>query len=160
MNLAMLTRKLTDKREIERIYNERMRQDFPPNELKPLRGIFRAWDAGNYDCYVLAENEEILGYAFFARCGDNYLFDYLAIAKEHRGEGLGTGFLRQLSDCFQKAACILIEVEDPDFARNDQDRMLRERRLKFYINSGYRLTDVTASVFDVNYQILEVPLQK
>jgi hypothetical protein len=63
----------------------------------------RFWERGAYDCYGLFDGEEILGYAFFVRLGNNYLFDYLAIAEEHRDEGPGTLFLRQLAHCLQDA---------------------------------------------------------
>lgn len=156
----MQIRELTEEAEIEHIYHDRMEQDFPPNELKPLSSILRAWEAGKYYCYVLETDAEILGYAYFARNGCSYLLDYLAIAGEHRDQGLGTVFLSRLADCFQTADCILVEAEDPDAAQNQQDAELRERRLKFYRQCGYRLTDVKTSVFGADYRILEVPTGK
>lgn len=151
------TRKLTDIAEIEYIYKTRMQKDFAPNELKPLSIIVQAWKKGVYDCYVLTEQESILGYAYFLRKDNNYLFDYLAISAEHRGEGLGMVFLRQLADCLQGADCVVVEVEDPDAARDEEGRILRERRIQFYLRNGYRPTGVRARVFGVDYRILEVP---
>lgn len=156
----MRIRKLTEQAEIVQIYNARMKQDFPPNELRPLSSILRACKSDNYYCYVLETDAEILGYAYFARNGRNYLLDYLAIDREHRDQGLGTVFLSRLADCFQTAGCILVEAEDPDAAQNRQDADMRERRLRFYRHCGYRLTDVKTSVFGADYRILEVPTGK
>ena len=151
------TKKLADIAEIESIYRTRMKEDFAPDELRPLSAIVQAWEKGIYDCYVLTDRKAILGYACFVRKDNSYLFDYLAISAEHRGEGWGTVFLRQLADCFQGADCIVEEVEDPDAATDEEMRNLRERRMKFYLRNGYRLTGVRARVFGVDYQILEVP---
>jgi len=148
----MRIRKLTEQAEIARIYDEKMKQDFPPNELKPFSSILRAWEGRKYYCYVLETDVEILGYAYFARNGCSYLLDYLAIAGEHRDQGLGTVFLSQLADCFQATDCILVEAEDPDAAQNQQNAELRERRLNFYRKCGYRLTDVKTSVFGADYR--------
>ena len=149
------TKKLTDIAQIEYIYRTRMQEDFASDELKPLSVIVQAWEKGIYDCYVLTRQESFLGYAYFVRKDNNYLIDYLAISAEHRDEGLGTVFLKQLAEFFHKANCIVVEVEDPDAAKDEEDRFQRERRLRFYLRNGYRLTRVKARVFGVDYLILE-----
>lgn len=150
------TKKLTDIAQIEYIYRTRMQEDFASDELKPLSVIVQAWEKGIYDCYVLTRQESILGYAYFVRKDNNYLIDYLAISAEHRDEGLGTVFLKQLDEFFHKANCVVVEVEDPGAAKDKEDRFQRERRLRFYLRNGYRLTGVKARVFGVDYLILEV----
>ena len=51
--------------EIENVYLSRMKQDFPPDELKPLDTIFRALRCGQYRCIGLSDGEKLLGYAYF-----------------------------------------------------------------------------------------------
>ena len=153
----MTTRKLTDFAIVEQIYNTHMQKDFPVDEIKPLDMIRQLWNMDVYECYTLSDEDAILGYAFFVRRERDYLLDYLAIAEEHRNEGLGTLFLRQLKDCIQGADCIVVEVEDPDRAKNEQDRTLRERRLQFYLRSGYLPSELTARVFGVDFRIIEAP---
>lgn len=153
----MQTQRLTDFAQVEKLYHTRMKKDFARNELKPLAGMKRSWEKNAYDCYGLFEGDEILGYAFFVRQGENYLFDYLAIAEGHRGEGLGSVFLRQLAERLRGADCVVGEVEDPDKARDEETRIERERRLQFYLRNGYLKTDLTARVFGVDYRLLEVP---
>lgn len=151
------TQRLTDFSQVEMLYNSRMKKDFARNERKPLSSIRRAWEAKTYDCYGLFDGEEIVGYAFFVRQGENYLFDYLAIAEDRRDEGLGSLFLQQLAVVLKDAACVVGEVEDPDKATDENTRLQRERRMRFYLRNGYWKTDLTACVFGVDYRIMEVP---
>ena len=152
------TKRINDFSLIERLFKSRLKKDFARNELKPLSSMRRSWEKNAYDCYGLFCRDEILGYAFFVRLGKNFLFDYLAIEESHRDEGLGSIFLRQLTACLTDADCVVIEVEDPDQAKNEADRVLRERRLQFYLRNGYLETMLTSEVFGADYRILEVPV--
>lgn len=152
------TKRINDFSLIERLFKSRLKKDFARNELKPLSSMRRSWEKDAYDCYGLFCGDEILGYAFFVRLGKNFLFDYLAIEESHRDEGLGFIFLRQLTACLTDADCVVIEVEDPDQAKNEADRVLRERRLQFYLRNGYLETMLTSEVFGADYRILEVPV--
>ncbi|MBO5556923.1 MAG: GNAT family N-acetyltransferase [Oscillospiraceae bacterium] len=157
----MLTmRRLTAFSQVEALYHARLKKDFSRNERRPLATIRRSWERDAYDAYVLLDGEEILGYAFLVRLGNNYLFDYLAIAEEHRDEGLGSLFLSRLIDCLKDADCVVGEVEDPAKAEDADSRAQRERRLQFYLRIGCRETELTANVYGVDYRILELPREK
>ena len=151
-------RRLKEFNQIEHLYKSRLKKDFARDELKPLASMRRSWEKGTYDCYGLFSENEIQGYAFYVRLGNNYLLDYLAIADDCRGQGLGSVFLRQLAVCMADAGCIILEVEDPEQASDEETRTLRERRLRFYLRSGYLKTDVTSKVFGVAYRLLEFPV--
>ena len=150
-----LTHRVTDFSLIETLYKTRLKKDFLPNELKPLSSMRRAWNRGAYDAYVLLGDSEILGYAFFVRFGQSRLLDYLAIAENHRGNGLGSVFWRQLSAILPAEECILCEVEDPDKAPDELTRIERERRLRFYLRCGFRQTALSSRVFGADYRLLE-----
>ena len=152
-----VARQLTDFAQVEALYEERLKKDFVRSELRPLSSMRRSWERSAYDCYGLFDGDEILGYAFFVRLGNNYLLDYLAIAEERRDEGLGSAFLRRLADGMKEANCMVVEVEDPDRAGDAESRAIRERRLQFYLRNGYRDTELRSVVFGVAYRILEVP---
>ena len=156
--MEYVIRRAADFSEIQEIYNSRMRQDFARNELKPLAAVRRAWKRNAYDVFFLTDGETVLGYACFVRNGNHLLFDYFAIAKEYRDKGLGSLFLKQLTEFFARAECVLGEVEDPERADNENERAVRERRLQFYIRNGYIKTKVISNVFGVDYRILEVPV--
>ena len=153
----METKQVTDIRIVEDIYNSQVPRDFDPKEIRPWPQNKLLFNKNEYLCYVLMEGEAILGYAFFVRKGSNYLFDYFAIKENCRNRGLGSFFLKQLAGCLRDAACIVGEVEDPDKAGSDEERLVRERRLQFYLRSGYRKTDVVSRVFGVDFRVLEVP---
>ena len=157
---GLTTRRLADFAQVEQLYRQRMKKDFVPNELRPLSSLRRSWEQDAYDCYGLFDGEQILGYAFFVRLGNNFLLDYLAIAEEHRDEGLGSIFLHQLAACLQGADCVVGEVEDPDRAKDPENRAQRERRLLFYLRNGYRKTALCSTVFGADYRILEIPTGK
>lgn len=156
----LCTRRLTDFAQVETLYRERLIKDFARNEQKPLRSMRRFWEKNAYDCYGLFDGDEILGYAFFVRQGENYLLDYFAIAQGHRDEGLGSLFLGQLAESLKTADCIVGEVEDPEKAKDPDSRAIRERRLRFYLRSGYLKTELTSVVFGADYRILEVPTKE
>lgn len=154
---APCTKRLTDFSTVEHLYQTKMKNDFGRDELKPLSSIRRSWNKDIYECYGLFDGEKILGYAFFLRQNNSYLLDYYAVDEQHRDEGLGTLFLQQLAEQMKNADMVLCEVEDPDYAEDEQSRMERQRRLAFYLRSGYRDTAVRALLFGVRYQILEGP---
>lgn len=156
----LTVRRLADFAEVERLYRERLKKDFARNELRPLANLRRSWEKDAYDCYSLVDGDEILGYAFFARLGNNFLFDYFAVAEGHRDEGLGSLFLRCLAAHLRDADCVVVEVEDPDRAKEAAEREIRERRLQFYLRAGYRKTGLTSVLFGAEYRILEVPAKR
>ena len=149
--------------QVRTLYEERLRDDFPPDELKPLWIIERAIARGEYVCYGAAEGEQTLAYAFFVRLefsnGTCALLDYYAVRKDLRGKGMGGGFLQALiAGPLKGMTCVLLEVDDPDCAADAQERMIRERRLRFYLRNGLTDTAVTAVVYGVSYRILVLPV--
>ena len=153
MNIDLLTLP-----EIREIYRKRMINDFPDNELKPLAMIEKLLREGRYLCCGAREGTDILAYAFFVLAEDLYLLDYFAVRKDLRGTGVGSSFLKALgSRCMQEAACVLVEVDDPFFAGDDQEKAICERRLAFYLRNGLLDTGARARVFGADFLLLEFP---
>ncbi len=153
--------------QVRRICHERMPSDFPDNERKSPGMIVRALQRGEYACWGAVRGEEILAYAFFVvvPAGEGEqplcLFDYLAVRADLRGTGVGSRFLRALSrGGLRDMACVLLEIEDPDRAETEAERVLRERRRGFYLRAGLEDTGVTAWVFGADYRLLEWPLAR
>ena len=97
------------------VYRTYMKEDFPANELKPLKTIEKALAKQSYECFGLFEGDSICGYAFFVRLRKkdgraDYLFDYLAISAPMRDRGLGGTFLSLLAGCFPDGDSMLGEV--------------------------------------------------
>lgn len=153
---------LLNRRQVKQIYKTKMVNDFPPMELKPLMMILAAMSKGKYICYGLMDDSEenVLGYAFFVKRGNHYLFDYLAVSEDKRNSGIGTEFLNLLREKFAGSDSVVGEVEDPDCAENDEEREIQNRRLSFYTRNGYINTGIKVLLFDVDYLVLEMDLGK
>lgn len=64
---------------------------------------------------------------------------YLAIESQLRGKGYGTQVLKNIGKFFQYN-CIIVDVEDPDKTEINKEERLK--RIKFYLNSGFKLTNI------------------
>ena len=145
--------------DIRRLYSERLKEDFPPDEVKPLAMILRALKKGRYVCFGAVADESILAYAFFVQAGADALFDYFAVKKELRSQGIGSRFLQRLiRGPLRDHADVLLEVDDPDLAPDEEEYRKRERRLAFYLRNGLTETSVRAEVWHVGYRILALPI--
>jgi len=151
---------ITDHKRIKFIYNTFMKRDFPGNELKPLASIIKMWKDNAYYCYEMTENNNVTGYVFSvkqSRAGRvNYLIDYLAVSGEYRNQGFGSMLLSRISFLVKNAGCVIVEVEDPDYADDEESELLRKRRIQFYLRNGFSETGITARLFGVQFRILEL----
>ena len=152
MNNALLLLELTES-QIEEIYHNHMIHDFPDTERKPLSMILKALREGRYECYGAEIDGELYGYAFFVKCAPDYLLDYFAVFPEMRCKGMGSLFLKRLAEHF-KNKTVIIEVENPEFAENEDERAIRLRRISFYLRNGCRDSGVKAKLFKVEYKLL------
>ena len=144
--------------EVRNIYATRMAGDFPPEEIKPLSAIEALIERGQYVCYGFPE-DDTLAYAFFVKLGRWALLDYYAVQQDRRGEGLGSRCLGALiAGPLRSFDCVLAEVDDPDFVGDAEERVHRERRIRFYLRNGLRETGVRASAFGAKFRILALPV--
>ena len=155
MNLRELsTEEFTD------IYNQYLIVDFPQNEVKPLERILDTMKIGLCCAYGLFDGDVLKGYAvFILPKGLAYgLLDYLAIVKEYRGTGVGHIFFDLIGDTLVSKSSYLkglfIESENIEFATNDAERTIREKRISFYKQNHCELTSLGARLFGVTYSIM------
>lgn len=149
------TERVSDFSQIEQIYHSRMKDDFAEDELKPLFVIRKAWDENKYEAFFLVGEGRILGYAFYVKMNRIFLLDYFAIEKDQRNQGLGSIFLNRMADWLKEADCMIVEAEDPESAQSEDEKKLRERRNGFYLRNGFRMSEIKARVYGVDYRILE-----
>lgn len=149
---------LLSREQIKEVYKESMMVDFPDNERKPLSMIMKALDKGAYICLGVIDKVKVLGYAFFVKNENDYLFDYLAVINGNRNNGLGSFFLKHIAEYFKDANSIIGEVEDPQCAKTEEDRLLQQRRYNFYMRNGFVDTGVKANVFGADFIIIELKL--
>jgi GNAT superfamily N-acetyltransferase len=151
MRLERLT-----KAKVEDIYKNKMTEDFPKAELKPLEVILKAIDNGIYEPLGLFDDEKIIGYTFLAKLGRDYLVDYLAVYADSRNNGAGSNMVQLLADYLKDAGHIIGEVEDPDHATDTAAKDIQTRRLNFYMRNGCSDTGLRVECFGVPFRILRV----
>ena len=157
-----LTVRLLTLNEIRTVYCERIVDDFPENEIKPLKMIERACTRGECRCYGGFTGEALAAYAFFVTNRENgqavWLFDYLAVERERRDQGIGSAFLQALSqEILPEAEMVLLEIDDPAAAEGEE-LARRLRREAFYVRNGLIDTGITAQVFGADFRLLEIPV--
>ena len=150
----MEIKKLTAE-DISAVYDVYMKKDFPPNELKPLSIFLETMEeniAGGFGYY---DGDKLTAYAFFAWAegGRFVLLDYLAVKREERGRGIGGDFLGRLAREMPFEG-MLIEIEDPMFAKDAEQLKERRRRAEFYLACGAESTGLRTKLLDVNYEVL------
>lgn len=138
-----------DEKEITKIYESRMRHDFPVTELKPLENMIDMMERGVYECLLVSENDEPVGYALVLILNDfpYGLLDYLGVFSEKRNQGYGSRILSALAD-YYKDRKLIIESEYPKDAPDEQ---MAERRIGFYQRNGAVNTGVESRIYGVHF---------
>lgn len=148
--------------EVIRIYSTIAPLHFPKAELKPVENVKNYLENGLYTGYGFYENETLLAYALFLILPKErkLLLDYYAVLEEYRNDGIGSAFLRSLQTTLTSADGIYIESENPDYAKNEQEKAIQEKRIDFYHRNGAIFTGVLSTLFGVPYRVLYLPLSK
>ena len=156
----MLILKCLDDVQIGMLYEDRMRRDFPPSELKALSSIMNMRNRGVYDVIGAYEDDVFVAYALMYRdvSARVVLLDYLAVDESYRGQGIGTALLSRLKEHYAHSSdVLLIECERPKAA---PDETGARKRIDFYMHAGAELTSVRIWLFGVEYSILVLPCQE
>jgi len=156
----MLMLKSLDHAEIGMLYEEKMRRDFPPSELKNLSSILNMRNRGVYDVLGAFKDEVFVAYALMYKDASArvVLLDYLAVDETQRGKGIGSELLSQLRTYYAPVSdVLLIECERPKAA---PDETGARKRIRFYTHAGAELTTVRIWLFGVEYSILVLPCRE
>lgn len=148
--------KVLDLDEIRYVYETYMTKDFPDDELKPLAMIEQIYEKKCYEALGVLDQDVLIGYAFFVKMGNDYLFDYLGIRDDMRNKGIGSEFLDAIRDYYKDADSIIGEVEDFTLSEGPE-RDLQERRYHFYLRNGLVDTGVRVWMFGVDFIVLAMP---
>jgi len=144
--------------QVREIYDSRMKEDFPPDELRPYRSIEQLTQEGLYFSLGYFIGESLMAYALFAKPQDSNgaLLDYCAVSAQARGTGIGSKFFSGFHTVLEPhhVAHILMEVEAPDTAEDSAEKEIRERRIRFYKRCLCKMSDVRTSLFGVDYQVM------
>ena len=157
----MMTNRRLNLKEIKDIYRRYLRFDFNADERRPFWRIAKHYREHRYEGFGGYDEEgRLLCYAFFFVGGRKRgqdrigLLDYLAVVPEHRDEGAGSTFLQYLPSCLQAMDCVIVEVENPEYAVNADDQLQRDRRMAFYLRNGFLSYKIGYFFYDVDYELL------
>ncbi|WP_310605009.1 GNAT family N-acetyltransferase [Anaerosporobacter sp.] len=152
--------KIINTEQLSNLYKNYLVYDFPESELKPLAMIKTYMEHGIYTIYGLYEEEELLAYAMFVNNKESEfaLLDYFASNRKYRSKGYGSTLLQMLKENDTVSKGYIIEVESLRTAKDEEERVIRERRIAFYEKNGLRKTAIRACVYGVEFDILYLPL--
>lgn len=124
--------------------------EVPMLDVQTLLGENRYAAFGAYDGGALA------AYAFL--CWDEHgtaLLDYLAVMEDYRCHGVGSLMMNYLlsGSTALPWKCLILEVDDPDFAGDGAELTIRLRRNAFYHRAGLRESRVRVQLFGARYRI-------
>lgn len=140
--------------EIEELYESFLLKDFPADELKTLKTITNAYQAGRYACYVMEEADNITAYACFAWYHEEVkILDYFAVSKEIRQKGYGSKMLTWIKDN-PDINELIVESEDPEYGDSPEETRIREKRLDFYKKNGFIKRKTKVSLGGVAFNLM------
>ena len=112
---------------------------FPKNELINFDIFFSKNDFKGKKIFAFFDQTIFVGFAIIITKLKISNILYLAIESELRGKGYGTQVLKNISNFYQNNR-IVVDVEDPDKTEINKDERLK--RIKFYLNAGFKLTNI------------------
>ena len=141
------------KDEVPELYKNYIKKYFPRDEVKPLSNIINMLEKQVYKVVVMEDDTEVVAAAFIKILPDSFtcLLDYYAVREDRRNNGLGEMFLKNICDNFIESRAMFIESEWPKAAKNEEQKIIRLRRLAFYTRCGAKDSKVITDIFGVKY---------
>ena len=127
------------------------RHSFPRAERKPFLTILKKYYQRNTDIWCICREDRFMGFAATMNSPDLIMLDYLVIAGQYRGQGIGTAAMLQILEKYAETP-FLLEIESPYEPGPDQP--LRQKRKQFYVNCGLIPLHIMAEVFGVKMELL------
>lgn len=155
--------KILTSEERDYFYHNYLLNDFHESEVKPLNLIEQLISNGNYQCIGFFKNKVPMGYAYLIKSNDDKVLflDYFAVIKTHRSNGLGSIFIDHLKNTFKdKYTSLIAEVENPYYSENEKDKHNRNRRINFYLQNGFKITNICSRVKNDEYHIINIDFQQ
>lgn len=142
-------------KEFKDLYRKHIVKDFPSSERPNLEGFRKRMLKYNEETYIYEEEGVERGYCIIDQIQEYVLVAFLAVYEGNRGKGIGTKILKELEEKYSNKKGILLEVEDPDFAKNENQKNIQERRIKFYERANFQVVEnLKVELFMVNFKIM------
>ena len=124
---------------------------FPSCEKKPFSMIRTMCKKGKSDVWYCVDGGKFAGLVITINGPDKILLDYLAVAKNRRGQGIGSEMLKKMREQYSgKGVFLEIEIVD-ETAENYEER---RRRKQFYLSNGMTPMNVFVELFGIDMELL------
>lgn len=124
---------------------------FPANEKKPFSMIYSMQKKKKTDIWYCEEDGKFVGLVITINGSDKILLDYLAVAKNCRGQGIGSKMLKQMRKQYGDKG-LFLEIEVVTKKANNYEE--RKRRKKFYLSNGMTEMHTFVELFGVDMELL------
>ena len=124
---------------------------FPATEKKPFSMIRAMYNKGKSDVWYCVENGKFAGLVITINGPEQILLDYLAVAKNRRGQGIGSQMLKKMREQYNGKG-VFLEIEIVDKAAENFEE--RKRRKQFYLKNGMTPMNVVLELFGVDMELL------
>lgn len=142
-------------KEFKDLYRKHIVKDFIREERTTLNKFKKRITRGQEEVYVYKEEGKEKAYIIVAVLNNYIMVTFLAVFEEYRGKGIGTKLLKEIRDNFSNKKGILLEVENPIYSIDEADKVVREKRIKFYEKSNYNIIDgVEVSLHSTMFNIM------
>ena len=129
--------------------NEIYEKSFPQEERYIT--LDKMIQSQNTELYCLIDNNHVLGIIYLIFYRNMIFILYLAVNTESRSKGYGSYLLKW---CLQKYRDKKIYLNIEEVRENTKDYETRKKRLKFYQNNGFYITDYISKEDVENFNIL------
>lgn len=145
-------------KEFKSLYRKHIVFDFPATERPNLQGFRKRILENKEEVYIWGEEGQEKAYFISYPLEEYILISFLAVYKEQRGKGTGTKLLKEIAEKYKDKKGILLEVENPEFAKTQKEKRIQEKRIQFYEKSNYKIIEnLKVKLFGVNFKIMIAP---
>lgn len=136
------------------IYNF-MEEDFPKSEIPNHKKFLELTEKNIHNVYIYEENKQEIAYFITMEKDEKVLITHLAVIKKYRGKGVGKRFLEEIKKFLSDKKLLIVEVETEKNAKDKQELTIIEKRLRYYLNSGFEKCErLEYKMFNADYYIL------
>lgn len=144
----------------EKIYPKYLKI-FPANERKSYKQFVTTFNNGILNIIEIILKDKSIGFILTNSIKENKYLQvyYFAIFPKFQGKGYGKQAINILKQISSEYKGIFIEIEKLGLGKDDEENMLRKRRMKFYTELGFIALNYDFNLFEVIYTPLVLPIQ-
>lgn len=124
---------------------------FPKAERKPFAMIGKMYRKGKSDIWYFTRDGKFAGLIITINGDRHILLDYLAVAENQRGTGVGTEILRKMREHYAGKG-VFLEIESVYEEAENRDQRLRRKH--FYEKCGMKSMEVFVWLFGVKMELM------